>query len=160
MVKEFISQLPPDKLTPFAKHPYTRTVFLGCFRYLPESVHRLLVSDILVQRLCDIYSSSVYVQGYLFPLSFVFQTWILLLCYFSCGRQTCFDCSTGGLSFPTHRLSLFYSTGIARGCLFSTKQSAQPPFSRLRARFLLYRSIPASGTQASKYCLWIQRFMV
>ena len=22
MVKEFISQLPPDKLTPFAKHPY------------------------------------------------------------------------------------------------------------------------------------------
>ena len=39
-------------------------------------------------------------------------------------------------------------------------QIAQPPFSRLRARFLLYRSIPASGTQASKYCLWIQRFMV
>ena len=22
MVKEFISQLPPDKLSPFAKHPY------------------------------------------------------------------------------------------------------------------------------------------
>ncbi len=27
----------------------------------------------------------------------------------------------GGLSFPSYRLSLFYSTGIARGCLFSTK---------------------------------------
>ena len=74
--------------------------------------------------LCVIYSSSVYVQDYLFPLSFVFQTWIFLLCYFSCGRQTCFDCSTGGLSFPTHRLSLFYSTGIARGCLFSTMRNA------------------------------------
>ena len=76
--------------------------------------------------LCDIYSSSVYGQDYLFPLSFVFQTWIFLLCYFSCGRQTCFDCSMGGLSFPSHRLSLFYSTGIARGCLFSTKQKPPP----------------------------------
>ena len=71
-----------------------------------------------------IYSSSVYVQDYLFSLSFVFQTWIFLLCYFSCGRQTCFDCSTGGLSFPSHRLILFYSTGIARGCLFSTMRNA------------------------------------
>ena len=59
----------------------------------------------------------------LFPLSFVFQTWIFLLCYFSCGRQTCFDCSMGGLSFPSHRLSLFYSTGIARGCLFQQSKS-------------------------------------
>lgn len=33
----------------------------------------------------------------------------------SCGRQTCFDCSIGGLSFPTYRRSLFYFTGIARG---------------------------------------------
>ena len=41
------------------------------------------------------------------------------------GRQTCFDCSMGGLSFPSYRLSLFYSTGIARGCLFSTKQKSR-----------------------------------
>ena len=106
-----------------------------------ESEVQVRKPAVLVQRLCVIYSSSVYVQDYLFPLSFVFQTWIFLLCYFSCGRQTCFDCSMGGLSFPSHRLSLFYSTGIARGCLFSTKQKP-PPFGGgfLCAALLIYNA--------------------
>ena len=69
---------------------------------------------IVSNRLCNKHSPVV-----------VFQTWIFLLCYFSCGRQTCFDCSTGGLSFPSHRLSLFYSTGIARGCLFSAVKTTR-----------------------------------
>lgn len=93
--------------------------------------------------------------SYLFPLSFVFQTWIFLLCYFSCGRQTCFDCSMGGLSFPTHRLSLFYSTGIARGCLFSTKQKP-PPFGGgfLCAALLIYNVSGYIKTQLKRTFTW------
>ena len=42
----------------------------------------------------------------------------------------------------------------------TTKSRARSLLSQAARPFLLYRSIPASGTQASKYCLWIQRFMV
>ena len=129
-----------DKLQLLLLLPLSICIILSKLHlFLIYSNHKMLFFCTLVQILCDIYSSSV--QDYLFPLSFVFQTWIFLLCYFSCGRQTCFDCSTGGLSFPSHRLSLFYSTGIARGCLFSTKQKP-PPFGGgfLCAALLIYNA--------------------